>query len=102
MFSLYRSVMDPSVNPLRTLPPAQRFQIMSTLAMMWTAIFCTATGAWIWYGELIMGHVLVAVGFLVTGLTFRNAGNVADASRATYRDYPAGDGTTRYDDVWGG
>lgn len=31
------------------------------------------------------------------GLTFRQASRTG-----TYRDHPAGDGTARYDDVWGG
>ncbi|MBC6439099.1 MAG: hypothetical protein GDA49_01510 [Rhodospirillales bacterium] len=100
--SIYRMVMDPSVNPLRALPPGQRFQLMSTLAMMWTAIFCAATGAWLWYGELIVGHILVAAGFIITGMTFRNATKGTQRRVATHRDQPAHDGTTRYDDVWGG
>jgi hypothetical protein len=73
MLSLYRAVMDSNVNPLRSLPPAQRFQAMALLGTMWTTIFCAAAGAWLWYGELITLHVLVAVGFLVTGLAFANA-----------------------------
>jgi hypothetical protein len=56
MSSLYRAVMDSSVNPLRTLPAAQRFQIMLFLSVMWTNIFCLSVGAWMWYGELIVFH----------------------------------------------
>jgi hypothetical protein len=73
MLSLYRAVMDPSVNPLRSLPPVQRFQMMLYLSVMWTTIFCAAAGAWIWYGEIVVAHLLVAAGFVVTGLTFRAA-----------------------------
>jgi hypothetical protein len=40
---------------------------------MWATIFCGAAGAWLWYGELVTLHVLVAAGFLVTGVTFANA-----------------------------
>ena len=69
----YRAIMDPSVNPLRSLPASQRFQTMVILSMMWTAIFCVGTGAWLWYGELVVFHVLVALGVLVTGTTFRRA-----------------------------
>jgi len=43
--------------------------------MMWTLIFCAGTGAWLWYGELVMFHVLVALGAIVTGITFRRANN---------------------------
>ena len=96
MKSLYRAVMDSETNPLRHLPPIRRFQAMVLLSIMWTTIFCAGAGAWLWYGELIVLHLLVALGFLVTGLTFHQAKRVA-----TYRDYPLKDGTARYDDVWG-
>ena len=102
MMDWYRSVMDSDVNPLQTLPPVQRFQIMVVLSLMWTAIFCAGAGVWFWYGELVALHVLVALGILITSLTFRAASKVKpDAAPQTYRDYPAKDGTTRYDDVWG-
>ena len=96
MRPLYRAVMDSDVNPLRSLPRAQRFQIMVTLSIMWTTIFCAGAGAWFWYGELIVAHMLIALGILVTGVTFHRASSVS-----TYRDHPLGDGTARYDDVWG-
>ncbi len=96
MMALYRSIMDSDANPLRALPPAQRFQAMALLGSMWATIFCAAAGAWLWYGEIIALHLLVAVGFLVTGLTFRQAGR-----SGSYRDHPNQDGTARYDDVWG-
>ena len=96
MLTLYRAIMDSNINPLRRLPPAQRFQAMVMLSVMWTTIFCSGAGAWIWYGELIVLHVLVAFGFLVTGLTFHRA-----RQTETYRDHRAADGTARYDDVWG-
>jgi hypothetical protein len=73
MFSLYRAIMDPNVNPLRNTPPMQRFQIMVYLSVMWSTIFCAAAGAWFWYGEVVVAHLLVAAGFVVTGLTFRAA-----------------------------
>ncbi len=88
--------MSSSVNPLKVLPPAQRYQISFILSAMWTLIFCTSFGAWQWYGTLTVLHVLMIGGTLVTSQTFR----VAKRS-VTYRDFPAADGTTRYDDVWG-
>ena len=97
MISLYRSIMDSNVNPLRNLPPAQRFQLMLFLSVMWTNIFCLSAGAWIWYGELIVFHVLVVAGIVVTGVVFRRA-----SKAAAYRHYPLKDGKARYDDVWGG
>ena len=103
MRNWYRSVMDSNVNPLRNLPPVQRFQIMVVLSLMWTAIFCAGAGVWLWYGELVALHVLVALGILITSLMFRAANKVKpEAGARSYRDHPAKDGTTRYDDVWGG
>lgn len=95
MLAFYRSIMDASANPLKDLPPAQRFQIMTLLGLMWTTIFCTGAGAWIWFGQLIVFHLL-AGGLAVTGVTFEQVRLVK-----TYRDYPAEDGASRYDDVWG-
>jgi len=69
----YRAVMDPTVNPLSALPPGQRFQTMIYLSILWTLIFCLGTGAWVWYGELMVLHVLVALGILMTDITFRRA-----------------------------
>ena len=74
MTTLYRAVMDSNVNPLRNLPPAQRLQVMLLLSIMWTTIFCAALGAWLWYGELMLGHILVLLGVFVTWLVFKRAG----------------------------
>ena len=97
MFQLYRSIMDPETNPLRNLPPVQRFQAMTYLGMMWTTIFCVSFGAWYWLGHLVVFHTLVAAGAFVTGLTFRKA-----ESKLGHRDHPRADGTARYDDIGGG
>ena len=64
----YGLVMDPDKNPLWNIHPAQRFQVMAYLSVMWTTIFCTAFGAWYWYGELILAHMLVILGIAMTGL----------------------------------
>lgn len=96
MISTYRALMNENENPLQALPPAQRFQLMLWLSVMWTTIFCVMAGAWLWYGELMVAHILFALGFAVTGFTF-----VGSRKRGTYRDNPAADGTARYDDVWG-
>lgn len=74
MLSLYRAIMDPNANPLRAVPPVQRFQTMLYLSIMWTTIFCAAVGAWAWYGAIVVVHLLVAMGFMVTGVTFYAAG----------------------------
>ena len=102
MFQLYNNIMDSQRNPLRALPPAQRLQAMIILSVMWSTIFCLSTTAWVWYGELVVGHTLVILGIAVTAMTFRAASAKKQVSTATYRDHPREDGTSRYDDVWGG
>ena len=68
-------------NPLRNLPPAQRFQVMIFLSVMWTTIFTASSTLWVWYGELMTGHILLALGTLITGSTFRLASKVTDKVR---------------------
>ena len=58
---------------LNELPPQQRFQIMTILSFMWTAIFCGATGVWLWYGEIVIAHLLLALGLFATDVIFRSA-----------------------------
>ena len=92
----YQVLMDENKNPLQNLPKTQRFQIMVVLSCMWSTIFCVAIGSWFWWGELILGHVVVAIGIAFTSITFSVAG------KNTHRDlYRSSDGTTRYDDIWG-
>jgi hypothetical protein len=66
----YALIMEADRNPLSRLPPAQRFQTMIYLAIMWTTIFCAASGVWLWYGELIVAHLLIVLGFVLTSVTF--------------------------------
>lgn len=73
LVSDYSLVMDANRNPLSRLPPAQRFQTMIYLAIMWTTIFCAAFGVWLWYGALIVAHVIIVVGFVLTSITFSHA-----------------------------
>ena len=73
MLQWYKLIMEAERNPLRKLPPAQRFQLMIFLSVMWTTIFTASTTLWVWYGELMTGHVLLALGTLITGSTFRLA-----------------------------
>lgn len=97
-FRVIRWVMDPRVSPLRHLPLAQRFQAMCALGMMWTLVFCLGTFGWYYYASLATFHAFMALGVLVTGVTF----SAAAQSGKTYRDHPLPDGSARYDDVWGG
>jgi hypothetical protein len=80
MSEFLRFLLDGDRNPLRALPPAQRFQTMAYLALMWTSIFCAGTG------------------FLITTDVF---------SRTQKRTAPAhcdprsADGASRRDGIWG-
>ena len=73
MFQIYNNVMNSNKNPLSALPPAQRMQTMIILSVMWSTIFSLSTGAWLFYGELVVGHVLAIVGIGITAMTFHDA-----------------------------
>ena len=70
--SLYSVVMNDDQNPLNALPKPQRFQVMVFLSLMWSTVFCVAIGSWAYWGELVIGHLAVALGVILTGLTFRS------------------------------
>jgi hypothetical protein len=92
----YRLIMDSDVNPLSSLPPIRRFQLMVMLSVAWTMTFVAAAGAWVYAEELLVAHIVVASTTLLTGISFNSI-----RSTKSYRDYPRSDGTPRYDDVWG-
>jgi len=75
----YEMIMDADKNPLSIFPPAQRFQTMVYLSVMWSTIFCAAFGRWLWYGEIVSAHVLVLLGIAVTGIVFSRAARQARA-----------------------
>ncbi|MEK9685442.1 MAG: hypothetical protein VW226_12905 [Rhodospirillaceae bacterium] len=92
----YALLMDANKNPLQFLPKTQRLQLMVLLSVMWSTIFCLAFGSWFWWGELVLGHIAVALGIVITSLTF------GAARKKSHRDfYRSQDGTSRYDDLWG-
>lgn len=78
----YSLIMDADHNPLWRLPPAQCFQTMIYLAIMWTTIFCAAFGLWFWYGEFIIAHMLVVFGFVLTSITFTGAERAAMTTKS--------------------
>jgi len=66
--------MDPTRNPLAKIPPAQRFQIMLMLAIMWSLIFCSMAGIMVWLPAYVGAHVvLLLIGTFVTAMVFRSA-----------------------------
>lgn len=98
----YKIVMDPSVNPLKDLKPVQKYQIMTYLSLMWTGLFCAATGAYFWFDELLIGHAFVLTGTFITMIVFERAQTHQRPEIVkTHRDYPRADGTAKYDDIWG-
>lgn len=82
MRNWFDTIVNADRYALSDLPPSQRFQVMTTLSLMWTAIFCAVSGAWIWYGQLVVGHVLIALGFIATSVTFRSARELKPSTAA--------------------
>ena len=69
----YAVVMNEDLNPLQSIPKVFRFQIMLFLSVMWSTVFCLTLGSWLWWGELVLGHLAIALGILITTLTFAKA-----------------------------
>ncbi len=89
-------IMDGEKNALSGLPRVQRFQVMTYLGIMWSTVFTFGVGYWAMYGQLVLLHVLVALGVAFTGSTF------IGAKRLSHRDViKRKDGTPMYDDIWG-
>ena len=71
--SLYKVIMDSSVNPLANLPKIVRFQLMSTLAFMWSGVFSLWVGNIAIFGPSALGHMILLLGVFFTAETFRRA-----------------------------
>ena len=70
--SAWNTIMNADQNPLLRLPKTTRFQLMTTLAVMWSAIFCISAGLFTWIPEFVFGHViLLLLGIFGTGFIFR-------------------------------
>jgi len=93
--------MNTDQNPLRNLPKIVRFQIMSSLAMMWSIVFCAWMGLMHYAGTSIAVHAVLVTGIIFTADIFRRANNGQPLDhRRMYRD-PTDNGVL-YDDIWGG
>lgn len=100
----YGLVMDPDFNPLRRLPKMVRFQYMSILAFMWSAVFTIWTGWMFVFGPSVVAHLLILVAMFFTADVFRRAQNRSRAAVVPHhRDAMRNpkDGTVLYDDLWG-
>jgi hypothetical protein len=67
-----QSVMDPDHNALSGFPKVVRFQLMTVLALLWSAIFCANAGLFVWLPGYVLAHViLIFFGLFGTSLLFR-------------------------------
>jgi hypothetical protein len=97
----YSAVMNPDINPLRDLPKVVRFQLMTSLALMWSVVFSVWAGMITWVGPSMLVHSLLLIGVFFTADVFRRVRrNEPYDHRAQFRDPK--DGCARYDDIWGG
>ena len=69
----YSVVMDSDRNPLMALPRIVRFQIMTILSFMWSIIFTLWTQTMVFFGEYVLGHILLLVGIFATIEVFKRA-----------------------------
>lgn len=101
----YDLIMDPNVNGLWRLPKMVRFQFMSVLAFMWSAVFTVWTGWISLFGPSAIGHMILLVGVFFTAEIFRRANlrNPPELRPVHHRDAMRNksDGTALYDDLWG-
>lgn len=97
----YALVMNESLNPLRNLPKIVSFQIMTSLALMWSVVFCVWSGLVVFIGPSMAVHAVLLIGIYFTSdifKRFRTHGNLDH--RRLYRD-PRDNGVL-YDDIWCG
>jgi hypothetical protein len=84
---LYRLIMDPEVNGLWRLPKMVRFQYMTMLAFMWSAIFTVWTGSISLFGPSAVRHTILLVGVFFTADVFRRVQQQpVQLQRANHRD----------------
>ena len=69
----YAVVMSPNTNPLNRLPKIVRFQLMTSLAFMWSFIFTMWIGSVQFFGPSAVAHTLVLIGVFFTAEIFKKA-----------------------------
>lgn len=75
----YDLVLNENKNSLSTPPKAQRLQLMVVVYDMCINIVYFGMGFWHRWRELVVVHVGVAAGILITDLTFEQAGLRGDS-----------------------
>lgn len=73
MHNIYSLVMDPHRNPLAGLPKIVRFQLMTSLAWMWSMVFSLWLGSMAIFGPSAAVHMLLLVGVFFTADIFAMA-----------------------------
>ena len=71
----YAVVMSPNTNPLNRLPKIVRFQLMTSLAFMWSFIFTMWIGSVQFFGPSVVAHTLVLIGVFFTAEVFKKSKN---------------------------
>ena len=95
----YAVVMDDEQNAFALLPKITRFQIMTVLSLMWSAVFTAYVGSYLIFGPTVIAHVVVLLAIFFTADIFRRA----EKSTLHHRDAMRNerDGTAHHDDLWG-
>jgi predicted Na+-dependent transporter len=95
----YAVVMDDEKNAFSLLPKVTRFQIMTVLSLMWSAVFTAYIGSYIIFGPTVIAHLVVLLAIFFTADVFRRAEKQFMHHRDAMRN--KGDGTAMHDDLWG-
>jgi len=69
----YAVVMDDEQNAFALLPKITRFQIMTVLSLMWSAVFTAYVGSYLIFGPTVIAHVVVLLAIFFTADVFRRA-----------------------------
>jgi len=65
--------MDAEQNAFASLPKVRRFQIMTVLSVMWSAVFTTYMGSHLIFGPTVIAHLVVLLAIFFTADVFRRA-----------------------------
>lgn len=95
----YAVVMDDEQNAFASLPKIRRFQIMTVLSLMWSAVFTAYIGSHLIFGPTVIAHLVVLVAIFFTADIFSRAEKETMHHRDAMRNER--DGTAMYDDLWG-
>jgi hypothetical protein len=97
---LYSLIMNPRKNPLAALPRTVAFQLMTSLAWLWSLVFSFWIGSMAIFGPSAAVHVILLIGIFFTADIFAKARKQKVVSYdMLFTDRP--DGCARFDDVWG-